>query len=404
MPARATKRKKLSPATSNMLSAGENHTAFTTWSRDRGVEIGNVAPAKLPGKGLGLVTTQNISKDERMLFIPEKAMFKPDLALLKKAKLSHASPQAQLAYSTTMTCRNGNEGLRIWRATWPTDEDFEHSLPMRWPKELRKHLPPSIDQPLRRQEEDYAKDLTAVRASHDSGSDFDEDEFRYCWSIVNSRSFHWKPARKGSAGSMVMCPFIDYLNHGSSGTSCSIVQRPHGYEVLAERDYESGEEVLATYGAHTNDKLLIHYGFVLPSNPSTPNIDDDIRLDHILLPALAESVSSQLQDTGFLGGYALLPASNELCFKTQVAVRAILLTSNEWEYFVSSGEDLAQDQTAAVSKFMRPLLMKFRDDVREKLEILGEDDVASVGLKNEVGILTTRWKQIVDALDAFLTE
>ncbi|KAK3674363.1 hypothetical protein LTR78_005832 [Recurvomyces mirabilis] len=403
MPARATKRKKLSAVTS-MPSIGDHHTAFTTWSRNRGVEICNVAPAKLPGKGLGLVTTKKISKDERLLFVPEKAMFKPDLALLKKAKLSHASPQAQLAYSAMMACQNGNEGLRVWRATWPTDEDFEHSLPMRWPKKLREHLPPSIDQPLRRQEEDYAKDLAAVRASHDSSRYFDEDEFRYCWSIVNSRSFHWKPARKGSAGCMVMCPFIDYLNHGSSGTSCNIVQRPHGYEVLAERDYENGEEVLATYGAHTNDKLLVHYGFVLPSNPNTPNIDDDIRLDHILLPALTETVSSQLQDTGFLGGYALLPASNELCFKTQVAVRAMLLTCNEWEYFVSSGEDLARDETAAVLRFMRPLLVKYRDDARQKLEILGGNDVASGGLENEVGILRTRWKQIVDGLDVFLAE
>lgn len=31
-----------------------------------------------------------------------------------------------------------------------------------------------------------------------------------------------------------------------------------GYELRANRDYESGEEILATYGAHSNDKLLVH--------------------------------------------------------------------------------------------------------------------------------------------------
>ena len=38
----------------------------------------------------------------------------------------------------------------------------------------------------------------------------------------------------------------------------------------------AGEEILATYGAHPNDKLLIHYGFILDS-PAGPSNDDDIR-------------------------------------------------------------------------------------------------------------------------------
>ena len=149
----------------------------------------------------------------------------------------------------------------------------------------------------------------------------------------------------------------------------------------------AGEEVLATYGAHSNDKLLVHYGFILSSDPSRPNSDDDIRLDHLILPQLDASLRAQLQDVGYLGSYALLPASNELCFKTQVAIRAILQTCNEWEYFVACGEDLTTDCTVDVEKFVEKLLREWRS-------------TALMGCAHE-GMLGLRWKQIVQAIDAF---
>ena len=39
-------------------------------------------------------------------------------------------------------------------------------------------------------------------------------------------------------------------------------------------------------------------------------------------------------------------------------MRAVLLTANEWEYFVTSGEDLSGDQSAAVNKWLQPHLQE----------------------------------------------
>lgn len=134
-----------------------------------------------------------------------------------------------------------------------------------------------------------------------------------------------------------------------------------------------------------------------------PNHDDDIRLDHVLLPSLTTPVRDQLQDVGFLGGHALLPATNDLCFKTQVAVRAMLLTCNEWEYYVTNGEDLAEDQLTAVKEFIRPLLQQYQKEARSKSVALGQR-VASgkAAEENELALLQTRWSQIDDAIAAFL--
>lgn len=162
----------------------------------------------------------------------------------------------------------------------------------------------------------------------------------------------------------------------------------------------AGEEILLTYGAHSNDKLLVHYGFVCSYLPGEANTDDDIRLDHLLLPKMTETVRDQLQDVGFLGGYALLPGTNELCFKTQVAARASLLTCNEWEYFIANGEDLASDQTAAVKARVGPLLREYRRQAVERLEEL--DGVAVHELAK--GLIAMRWEQIKRAIDTFLDE
>lgn len=167
--------------------------------------------------------------------------------------------------------------------------------------------------------------------------------------------------------------------------------------ISANRSIEAGQEILATYGAHSNDKLLVHYGFINVSAPGEPT-DDDIRLDHIILPALPPATREALQDVGFLGAYALLPATNELCFRTQVAIRAVLLTANEWEVFISTGEDLSGDQTPKVLGWLGPRLSEFHTTARQKVASLTE---GREGEKEAVRLLEMRWQQIVDALEAF---
>ena len=130
--------------------------------------------------------------------------------------------------------------------------------------------------------------------------------------------------------------------------------------------------------------MLVHYGFFCAS----PSVDDDIRLDDVILPTLSAEVTERLQDVGFYGSYALLPADNELCFKTQVAVRAMLLTCNEWEYFVASGEDLTVDCSREVDEYVKGLLRGYREE--------------AVGKRELPGMIGARWGQIVDAIDAFL--
>jgi hypothetical protein len=155
--------------------------------------------------------------------------------------------------------------------------------------------------------------------------------------------------------------------------------------------------------------------------------DDEIRLDHVIIPHLSDETKSQLQDVGFLGGYALLPIEYpcyrkspdadppckdhcrqpwELCFKTQVAVRAVLLTANEWEYFVTNGEDLSGDQSAAVNKWLQPHLQDLSTEALKKhadlQKLLDGDEPLSEDRAVGVRMLQDRWSQISSHLGNFL--
>lgn len=160
---------------------------------------------------------------------------------------------------------------------------------------------------------------------------------------------------------------------------------------------EPGTELLATYGAHSHDKLLIHYGFV----PTTcPDPDDSIPLDPYLLPHIPETTKTQLQDTGYLAHYHLTPAENfSLCHRTEVAVRGVLLACNEWEYFVGSGEDLGEDATGRVRAWLAPVLREGARDAGVKAREVGESDVGDVVAR---GLVTERWGQICRALGGWV--
>ncbi|KAF1344683.1 hypothetical protein BDV97DRAFT_402455 [Delphinella strobiligena] len=362
--------------------ADEKHTRYAQWAQNQGISITSVAPLPLSGRGIGLLAITQIKADDKLIIVPEQSMIKTSLQFLKTNKLQKASPQAQLAAYLTLASRQTPEPPEWYvqsRAVWPTPEDFRACM-VAWSEVgeldvLKECAPPSILSPLERLLLDLRKDEGAVEhlrieAETQTGADDENggeengegeaksswtEEYVYHWILVNTRSFHWKP-HGVREGSMVMCPFLDYMNHCPNGHGCTVSVSTKGYELKANKSYDPGDEILAAYGAHPNDKLLVHYGFILEDSP-----DDEIRLDHVILPRLSQSQQSILQDVGFLGGYVLDPGTSEICFKTQVAVRSVLLTANEWEHYMGSGEDLASDKDTEVIEWLRPALEDYVD-------------------------------------------
>lgn len=143
-----------------------------------------------------------------------------------------------------------------WKATWPSLQDFQESMPILWPELLRGSLhslghttfnfnteqpsfllPPAVGGKwtnlleysdsrreaglLDRQEKKLKADWGIVSKLFPNQS---LEEYTYYWLIVHTRSLYYVNAKRGRPPEkhddrMVLCPFIDYFNHQDHGVS-----------------------------------------------------------------------------------------------------------------------------------------------------------------------------------------
>jgi hypothetical protein len=207
-----------------------------------------------------------------------------------------------------------------------------------------------------------------------------------------------------------MCPFMDYFNHSDVG--CDPKNDAKGYYVTADRDYKAGEEVYVSYGSHTNDFLLVEYGFILGSNKC-----DSLPLDHLILPELSSSQIETLKDDGFYGTYTLTPSPPQACHRTQAVLRLLTLPERRYSVFVGGTDDGATEQ-GIVNAYLLQLLKKYERQVMEALEeaeglvtaeakagkrkrrqsSVGESGQERPG-KEQKDVLVRRWKQIQEIIN-----
>ncbi|XP_062154393.1 ribulose-1,5 bisphosphate carboxylase/oxygenase large subunit N-methyltransferase, chloroplastic isoform X2 [Alnus glutinosa] len=90
--------------------------------------------------------------------------------------------------------------------------------------------------------------------------DLTYEDFMHACALVGSRAW-------GSTKGLSLIPFADFLNH--DGASESIVlsdEDKQVSEVIADRNYGPGEQVLIRYGKFPNATLMLDFGFSLPYN------------------------------------------------------------------------------------------------------------------------------------------
>lgn len=295
-------------------------------------------------------------------------------------------------------------------------------MPLYYVKKLQDLLPHAATLLLKNQRSNFEKDWNDVRKHVPS---IPEDLYTYTWLIVNTRTFYWEypdlpnshprlPKRRNKLTSndcYAMCPFMDYFNHTDIG--CDPQTNSKGYSVTADRDYEAGDEIFISYGSHTNDFLLVEYGFILDSNKN-----DSIPLDHLLLPLLSTGQVDALKEDGFHGNYNLSATQPFICHRTQTVLRLLILDSRRYALFVS-GDDDGNKEQGQVDEYLLGILTKYSRqimDILDEVEQLTADaeneeknrtrrslkmQDGKLGIKQEQkDVIVRRWKQIRDLVNA----
>ncbi|KAK8957845.1 hypothetical protein KSP39_PZI001243 [Platanthera zijinensis] len=86
------------------------------------------------------------------------------------------------------------------------------------------------------------------------------ENFIHAYALVISRAW-------GTSNGVSLVPFADFLNHdGASDAALLSDDDREISEVIADRNYSVGEEVVIRYGKFPNSTLMLDYGFTVPHN------------------------------------------------------------------------------------------------------------------------------------------
>ncbi|CAN5912075.1 hypothetical protein BH11MYX3_BH11MYX3_26100 [soil metagenome] len=90
-------------------------------------------------------------------------------------------------------------------------------------------------------------------------------DFAWGCAIVKSRGFH---APGSVEHRLALLPVVELFNHRLGDTTWSYNPLDERFVVTTERAFAIGDEVHFTYGDRSNTRLLVHFGFAAPENPT----------------------------------------------------------------------------------------------------------------------------------------
>lgn len=261
-------------------------------------------------------------------------------------------------------------------------------MPLCWPLSLQDLLPDAARTLLSKQRAKFDRDWSLVAAAY---PDLDRDTYLHAWLLVNTRTFyHTTPRTKKDLpreDHMVLQPVADLFNHSPNG--CTVSFTPAGFTITTSVAADQGDEMFIRYGSHSNDFLLVEYGFTLPRGLNT---FDEVCLDPYLTPRFSPAQRDVLQGRGFWGGYML--DAETACYRTQVALRVLCLPESTWLDVLEGERDEDRDHEL-VDRQLLKVLWKYSADIDEMKGKVNDVSVGNV-MRNS---LRDRWQQIVEMVD-----
>ena len=282
-------------------------------------------------------------------------------------------------------CLEKDPVFELWRAVFPSKEDVTHSMPFFWPTELQELLPDAAMAVLKKQQTKVAADWKRVSAAY---SDIEEDDFQYAWHLVNSRTFYHVTPRTEKLHKddhMILQPVADLFNHDPN-RGCSVAFDAADYTITTKHTHEPGDEVFIQYWNHSNDMLLAEYGFILPSGI---NRWDETTLDAHLCPRFSPELKKKLDEVGFWAEYKL-DADTPVCYRTQVALRALFLNDRQWRQVASGMRSEDRDREEA-NKELLSVLRPYEKEIRGTIRKIEESNAGDEEMRET---LRKRWVQI----------
>ena len=381
--------------------------------------------------------TSNIKAGETILEIPT-SLIKTEISLPKRIRAAIPSGSCsvnglialELALDTSKT-------YTLWRSTLPTFQDVKSSMPLFWPEALQSLLPPASTALLQKQQHKLKRDWTAI-SSVPRFSHLTLEHYTYNWLLVSTRTFFYTPPNLPADETpetdecLAIVPFGDYFNHSPSpsvtasstpsitspSTTCKVSYSPTCYEFLTPSTNTApiakGTELFISYGSHSNDFLLVEYGFILPLEQ---NPNDALSLDDAILPLFSAEQKKLLSAADYLGNYVLnhhlddededdgmngdandeYTASDLACYRTTTALRLLCTPFRKWKRGLSRGFDDHDAYQSQVDSLLHQVLEAYLEKAEQRRQKVLLVDVEKDWIPQKT-VLVTRWDQILAQL------
>ncbi|XP_021722305.1 histone-lysine N-methyltransferase setd3-like isoform X2 [Chenopodium quinoa] len=240
---------------------------FLPWlEKKAGVQISQVLSIGISDFGRSLFACKSIQAGDCLLKVPFIVQISPDdiLPEIKPLVSNTVGTVAKLAVVILAEQKKGQSSeWAPYISCLPHNGELNSTI--FWSEtELEMIRQSSVYQETINHEAQIRQDYLVIKPVFDhfpnAFEDVQFDSFKHAYGIVASRA--WE-SMKGQS----LIPFADFLNH--DGTSDSVVLcdvKDRVSEVIADRDYAPGEEVLIRYGRFPNSALLLDFGFTVPFN------------------------------------------------------------------------------------------------------------------------------------------
>lgn len=137
--------------------------------------------------------------------------------------------------------------------------------------------------------------------------------YLWSWICINSRCLYMKlPQSKNSSDNFTMVPYADFLNH-SSDDKCGIKIDVNGFKVITNSKYSTNDQLLFSYGPHSNEFLLCEYGFTLSQNKW-----NYLDISNFIIPLLKPKQIEFLKEFDYFDDYTITESSG-ISFRTEIA-------------------------------------------------------------------------------------
>ncbi|CAM0145913.1 unnamed protein product [Urochloa decumbens] len=245
----------------------DNCTAFLRWlQRKAGTQVSSVLDVATSTFGRSLFALEPIQEGDCILEVPYGVQLTQDklpqevcmlldnlvgdtakvaVLLMMEQNLGHASGWEP--YIKSLPCKDQMHNVMFWDLN-----------------ELQMVRNSSVYNEAIEQREQIKKEFSAVTPvleyfPHLFGEVKLED-FMHAYALVSSRA--WRTSKGVS-----LIPFADFLNHDGHSNSILLYDEKKAVsEVIADRNYAVGEQVMIRYGKHSNAVLALNFGFTLSRN------------------------------------------------------------------------------------------------------------------------------------------